>query len=124
MSRLFLGIASCGVVWLSFGCGATKRGSRPGEAEAGAPSETLAEMASEKHAGCETSVFVAESGIETCGAGKKTYRHRAKVGTGCTYDPALIDTCKRARGAFRFRWAATLGYGPASPPHLASSDSR
>lgn len=98
MSRQVRGLLACGVVWLLLGCGATKHNSKPGEAAGGAPAESPAEKPAKtpdapRHAGCETSVLVEESGVETCGTGDATYRHRAKVGTGCSYDPALVDTC-------------------------------
>jgi len=98
MSRQVRGLLACGVVWLSIGCGETKHNLEASEADGGAPGEKPIEQPTPapetaKHAGCETSVMVEESGIETCGTGGATYRHRAKVGTGCTYDPAAVDTC-------------------------------
>lgn len=73
--------ASIGLV----GCGQTTHDQA--QAAAGSPG------GSDNAPMCEDARLDTESGIETCGRGAHQFEHRAKVGEGCTYDPALQDAC-------------------------------
>ena len=66
---------------------------------------------------CEDARLDSESGIETCGRGQHQFEHRAQVGAGCSYDPALLDTCNLSDCGGRYAYCAeqdgesVCGYG-------------